>query len=209
MKEYKLNIPLFITIIGIISAIISVTILLMMNTINLKDVGQLALNYSFITVPLALIWFLFEQYGWKSKTFKFLMKFLNIPPNISGRWEGTINRIDENNPHGFVIEIKQTMTKLQVYTYSKNGKSESIIDDIVTDKMKDNFQLTYLWEGNAGKLTGLDYKGGKFKGYTILELIENGKERKLKGEYFTDRAPKQTKGEIVVNWVGEKLKKEY
>lgn len=209
MKEYKLNIPLFITIIGVLSALISVSILVFTGSLKTKEVGQLALNYSFITVPLAVIWYLFENFGWNSVWFKFLRKFLNIPPDISGRWEGTLDRIDENNPHGFVIEIKQTMTKLQVYTFSKNGKSESIIDNIVTDKMKDDFQLTYLWEGHAGKLSGIDYSGGKFKGYTALNLIENEEERKLVGEYFTDRAPSQTKGHISVVWKSAKLKNEF
>ncbi|PIE45353.1 MAG: hypothetical protein CSA45_03150 [Gammaproteobacteria bacterium] len=209
MKEYNLNLPLFITIIGILSALISVVVLMITGSLGYREVGQLAFNYSFITVPLAIIWYLFENYGWKSSWFVFLRKFLNIPPDISGRWEGTLDRVEENNPHGFVIEIKQTMTKLQVYTFSQNGKSESIIDNIVTDKMEDDFQLTYLWEGNAGKLTGINYKGGKFKGYTILALIENEKERKLVGEYFTDREPSQTKGYINVIWKSDKLKKEF
>lgn len=209
MKEYRLNIPLFIAIVGVISAIISTCFFLATTEMKHEEASKIIMNYSVITIPLAGIWLFFERYGWRTRLFSLLRNPLNIPPNIRGRWEGKLKRNGEYKISEFVIEIKQTMTKIQVYTYSKEGKSESLVDDILTDKMKDDFRLCYLWEGTGGKLLGIDSKGGRFKGYTILRLISNGKEKKLVGEYFTDRNPKQTKGTIEVLWTSKKLKCEF
>lgn len=162
-----------------------------------------------MTIPLSLIWVYFENIGWRSKYFKCIRKFLNFPPDLRGRWEGVLDRINENDPHKFVIEIKQTMTKIQVNTYSRSGGSVSIIDSVCTDKMEDDFILCYLWEGETKRLRAHSGESGKFSGYTMLKFINTKEEKKLKGDYFTNRKPEQTMGIIEVFWVGFELKKKY
>lgn len=210
MKDYKLNLTFFLSAIAIISIfVIGISLLIGKENYSVSDFTNLILNYGIVTIPLTLIWLFFEKIGWRCKYFKWLRKSLNFPPDLRGRWEGTLDRIDENNPHKFVIEIKQTMTKIQINAYSRRGMSESIVDAICTDKMEDDFTLCYLWEGEAGKLSEQINESGKFKGYTILKFINTKEGKKLNGDYFTNRKPLQTIGKIDVDWHGFDLLKTY
>ena len=209
MKEFKLNLTFFLSAIALFSITVIGIVLIISNKYNWVDLINLLWNYGFVTIPLSLIWLYFEKVGWRSKFWAWFGKIMHFPPDIRGRWEGTIDRVGENNPHSFVIEIKQTMTKIQVYTYSSRGKSESIIDAVASDKMEDDFTLCYLWEGETGLLPDQSIDSGKFKGYTMLNYIKNTDEKKLKGTYFTDRKPKQTMGNIEVFWKQKDLKKQF
>lgn len=203
--------PLFITLIGVISTIIAASFFLITEkTISYEKMIDLALNYSFISVPLAVFWFLFENYGWRSPFLKILNKPLNTPPNINGRWEGFLIRNGESEKQKFIIEIKQTMTKLQIRTYAEDGVSESIMENIISDKMEEDFQLCFLWEGISESLnTDKNRYDGKFMGYSLLKIVENKDKKKMKGEYFTNRTPVQTKGLMNVKWVSNDLKREF
>lgn len=209
MKEYKLNAKVLITAIAILSIIAIGIFLNISQKYNLEDFFTLLKNYGSVTMPLLIIWWYFENFGWRSNFWKWTVKETHFPPDLRGRWEGTLDRIGENRPHKFVIEIKQTMTKLKVYTYSSRGISESIIDTIASDNMEDDFTLCYLWEGKAGVLPGQTSESGKFKGFTILELIIHNEEKKLVGEYFTDRTPIQTMGKIEVFWKQQERLKQF
>ena len=210
MKDYKLNFPIFISLIAIFSIIIVGIILVITNTCNFKECVDLLLNYSFVTIPLSLIWLYFQKMGWRSNCWKWLAPILHFPPDIRGRWEGTLDRGDERGPHSFVIEIKQTMAEIKVYSYSSRGVSESIIDSISCDKMENDFRLCFLWVSEkAGNLPKQKIGGGGFHGYTILKLIDNNNKKRLVGDYFTNRKPTQTMGYIDVNWKCSTLKKEF
>lgn len=209
MKEYKLSFTFFLSAIAIFSIAVIGVVLLISQKYQFQDFLSLLWNYGFVTIPLSIVWVYFEKVGWRSRYWNWLNKPLHFPPDLRGRWEGTIDRIGEESPHGFIIEIKQTMTKIQVYTYSSRGQSESIIDSIASDKMEDDFTLCFLWEGQTGNLPSQQIESGRFKGYTMLKLIENGQSRKLKGEYFTNRRPYQTMGIIEVTWIGDDLFKQF
>ena len=177
MKEYKLNLKVLVISIAIFS-IIAIGIFLIINKgYSLEDVFSLLLHYGAVTVPLSFILYYFKKLGWRSNFWKWAAKIIHFPPDLRGRWEGKLDRIGENNPHDFVIEIKQTMTELKVCTYSESGMSESLIDTI--------------------------------KGFTMLKLIIHNQEKKLVGEYFTNRKPTQTKGKIDVTWKQQELLKQF
>ena len=210
MKDYRLNLTFFLTTIALFSiSIVGITLLISKENYCFSDFLYLLLNYSFVTIPLSLIWLYFEKIGWRNRCWKWIGRFLNFPPDLRGRWEGTLDRANENNPHKFVIEIKQTMTKIQVNTYSNYGSSSSIIDSICTDKMEDDFILCYLWEGETKPLSTQVGESGIFRGYTILTFIGTNDDKRLKGDYFTNRKPLQTMGVIDVSWIGIELKKKY
>ncbi|WP_455076357.1 Cap15 family cyclic dinucleotide receptor domain-containing protein [Prevotella koreensis] len=209
MKEYKLNLKVLVISIAIFS-IIAIGIFLIINKgYSLEDVFSLLLHYGAVTVPLSFILYYFKKLGWRSNFWKWAAKIIHFPPDLRGRWEGKLDRIGENNPHDFVIEIKQTMTELKVCTYSESGMSESLIDTIASDNMEDDFTLCYLWEGHGGLLPGQTVENGKFKGFTMLKLIIHNQEKKLVGEYFTNRKPTQTKGKIDVTWKQQELLKQF
>ena len=209
MKEYKLNIKFFILAIAVFSIMVIGIVLKVTHKYNWEELVALLWNYGFVTIPLSMVWLYFEKIGWRSSFWKWAIRNIQFPPDLRGRWEGTLDRVGENNPHKFVIEIKQTMTKLKVCTYSSRGMSESLIDTIASDKMEDDFTLCYLWEGKAGVLSEQTVESGGFKGFTMLKFIVNNQEKKLVGEYFTDRKPRQTMGKIEVSWKQQELLKQF
>jgi len=193
MKTYRVKISVIIIIIGFTGCFFLVLLLLIMGLLETNELEEFILNYGLISFPLGVLWWFFDSYLWKKVKINWLRKYLRIPPDLNGRWEGMINRYGENDPHKFVIEIKQKLTSLQVFTFSKNGKSKSVIDDIVViDKMNENFRICYLWNGTGGPLKNQTTSPEEFQGYTILDLIINEKGKKFKGHYFTNRFPNQT-----------------
>lgn len=209
MKEHKLDLKVFLTSIALFTIAVVGIVLKCTKEYKWFDILNLVWNYSYVTIPLFLIWVYFEKVGWRHKYWKWVGKIFHFPPDLRGRWIGEIDRIRENTPHKFVVEIKQTMTQLQVYTYSSRGHSESILDAITSDKMDDDFTLCFLWEGEHGMLKDQTADSGKFKGYTLLKLITKGESKKLKGEYFTSRKPKQTMGTLTVTWSGYELLQQF
>ncbi|HEY5125485.1 MAG TPA: hypothetical protein VIK14_17290 [Ignavibacteria bacterium] len=208
MKEYKLNFKLFLTIIALFSIIVVGIVLMITKNYNLVDYLILIRDYGYVTIPLTFIWFYFVKWGWRCWFWKWTASFIKFPPDIRGRWEGNLVRYGEKETHKLVFEIKQTLSKLQVYSYSATGHSESILDSIASDKMEDDFYLTFLWQGEAGIKPGNEKDSRIFNGYTILKLIERDNEKILSGNYFTNRKPNQTMGTIEVKWVGFNLKKQ-
>jgi len=211
MKDYRIKVNVIIIIMAFLGCILLISLLLFMKLLEPNELDEFILNYGLISFPLGVFWWFFDSTLWKKVKIKWMKKYLRIPPNLSGRWEGLIDRYGENNPHKFVLEIKQNLTSLQIFTYSQNGKSKSIVDDIVvTDKMNERFRLCYLWSGTGGPLKYQTKKSSEeFQGYTILDLITNDNSKKLKGYYFTNRLPNQTKGEIEVDYISNKLMNEF
>lgn len=208
MKEYKLNLNLFLTTIALFSLFVVSVVLIATDKFKCADAIRLLWDFGFVTIPLTFIWFYFDKCGWRCWFWKWTASFIKFPPDIRGRWEGTLVRYGEKEPHKFVFEIKQTLSKLQVYSYSATGHSESILDAIASDKMEDDFYLTFLWQGEAGITTEDEKESRIFNGYSILKLIERDNEKLLSGNYFTNRKPIQTMGNIEVKWVGNNLKKQ-
>jgi hypothetical protein len=208
MKEYKLNFKLFLTIIALFSIIIVGVVLIVTEKYNCGDVVNLVWNYGFVNIPLTFIWFYFEKWGWRCWFWKWTASFIKFPPDIRGRWEGALVRYGEKETHKIVFEIKQTLSKLQVYAYSETGHSDSILDSIASDKMEDDFYLTFLWQGEDCLLPENEKDSRIFNGYTIVKLIERDNERILSGNYFTNRKPTQTMGSIEVKRVDKILKKQ-
>lgn len=211
MKNYRFNLKLFITVIASVSIFLTGIFLVIVGRLQCKMLVDLFLNSSLVILPLTVLYFYFEKLGWRQSVWIWARQFLKFPPDLRGRWEGTLQRRTDSSSHGFVIEIEQTMTKLQVCTYSENNSvSESILDEIASDiQHETNFRLCYLWEGIASNLPGQSDDSGKFMGYTILRLKNTAKERQLDGEYFTNRKPHETQGKIQVKWVGYELKRDY
>lgn len=212
MKKYKFNQKLFLIISAQISLFLTGISLLLLDKLNLKSFGDLLFNSQLILLPLTLLYAYFENIGWRQPMFKWARKFLKFPPDIRGRWEGTLNRTTPDNyQSGIVFEIEQTMTKLHISTYTRNNnESVSILDDIACDiQHETNYKLCFVWEGVATNILGQEHNSGKFLGYTIVKIIEAEEARKLIGEYFTDRKPQQTQGKIYLEWQGLKLKRSY
>src|SRR5438128_1417544 len=73
-----------------------------------------------IITGIGLFWFYFDIKGWRQSAFR-LFGWLCNTPNLNGRYEGIISRHDEDNPHKFVMEIKQTYRDISINTYTQNS----------------------------------------------------------------------------------------
>lgn len=148
-------------------------------------------------------WIFFEKWGWKFQIFR-LWGWLCDIPDLNGRWEGIVDRIGEDDPHTFAVEIRQTFTKIQLHTFSKNSTGYSICGQFVTDHVQGRYSLISTWHCRTRSRS---VKGDfdEFNGTSIFDIFEKEDGRYLEDFYFTRRAV-QTKGITKLKFVGEKLK---
>jgi hypothetical protein len=138
--------------------------------------------------------------------FQAIKKSANIPPDLRGRWEGILENEDGSATQKFVVEVKQTLTTMHVFSYSSIGRSVSILPEIATLENEDTFTLCYLWQGETNTSMKDIHHREHFQGYTMLDLHQHEKPRALKGFYFTNHMPQQTRGGIELKWVSQTLK---
>lgn len=186
-------------------------IVLLFVTIVLKktlDYGVLSKIISVISIALGGILALVERLLWKTPIMKLPFLENYWTPVLEGRWEGALVR--DNEPHDFVIEIKQSLTSISCITYSKHSSSSAYATEILYDDQLKNYKLIYYWRGrttNAQENTG---ETNTFEGFTVLDIIiESGKVTKLTGSYFTNREPKQTKGTLNLTFRQKELKNSF
>lgn len=208
MNPYRIKVKLLLTFSGLLSIICFSIVLLVWHSVNAEKLGEILLHYGFIILPISVFWWLLEKYCWHWTIIQNVRSVLNIPPDFRGRWQGTLHRDGEVSSHDFVIEIKQTLSKIWVYTYSSRSSSQSQIAEISCDDSEDNFKVCYLWQGEGGHIGERSIQKSIFNGYTILSLNEVDDPKKLSGFYFTNREP-QTKGKIELSWVSLQTLKKY
>ena len=206
MKSYKLNIKVLIAAVGIFSLIVFSIVLIIFHIAKMQTVTDILLEYAYIIAPTGFLWILTDTYLWHTKVFQSMRKSLNIPPNIRGRWEGTLENADGSDTQKFVIEVRQTLTTLHVHSYSSIAHSESILSEFAASFTEDSFTLCYLWHGKMNTSIRDIHQTEQFYGYTMLQLHERESPKVLKGSYFTNRSSTQTRGGIELMWVSYKLK---
>jgi hypothetical protein len=205
MKPYKLNVKAIIGIVGLLSLVIFSFVLVLLGEVKPGDIGEVLLHYGFIIAPVSILWFLLNHYLWYTSFFQSTRKSLNIPPDLRGRWEGVLENADGSKQQKFVIEITQTLTTLRVHSFSSIGHSSSILTEIAADGHEDHFMLGYLWQGEINTSIKDMHQGDLFYGYTMLYLNEKESPKVLKGTYFTNLKPTQTRGGIHLQWVSKKM----
>lgn len=167
------------------------------------DATHLPLKVGAISSAVGAFWILYDRYLWKIKTFR-LFGWLCSTPDLNGRWEGVIDRSGENNPHQFVIEIKQTYSKLKYYVYTKNGKGESISTKFIKDEVEGKYKLVSAWKSKTKNLSNPS-EYDEFHGMSIMDYCHFDGERYLEDIYFTNRTPR-TSGETKVKFVNKSIK---
>lgn len=207
MKSYKLNIKVLIAAVGIFSLLIFSVVLVIFDIAKSQTVGHILLEYAYIIAPAGLFWILTDNYLWHTKFFQSMRRPLNIPPDIRGRWEGTLENADGSEPQKFAIEVSQTLTSLSVHSFSSIGGSDSILSEFAYSDNADKFTLCYLWQGQINSSIKDISHSERFDGYTILHLHEHELPKTLIGSYFTNRKPSQTHGGIQLQWVSKEMKR--
>lgn len=207
MKSYKLNIKVLIAAVSIFSLLVFAVILVIFDIAKTETVGHILLEYGYIIAPAGIFWILLDKYLWRTKLLQSMRRPLNIPPDIRGRWEGTLENADGSAPQKFAIEVTQTLTSLCVHSYSSIGRSDSILTEIASSHNEDKFILCYLWQGLMNtSIKDINHRE-HFDGYTMLHLEEHELPKTFTGSYFTNRKPAQTHGGIQLKWVSARLKR--
>lgn len=209
MKPYKLNLKSVIGIVGLLSLVIFSVVLVLLGEAELGHIGETLLHYGYIIAPVSILWVLLDNYFWHTKFFQSIRKSLNVPPDLRGRWEGTLENADGSLPQKFVIEIKQTLTSIRVHSFSAIANSKSILTEIAADSHEEHFMIGYLWQGEIGSSGKEMHQGEVFQGYTMLNLDEHVSPKSLQGSYFTNRKGMQTRGGIQLKWTSYDLKKRF
>jgi len=209
MKPYKLNFKAVIGIVGLISLLIFSVVLVVLDEVKLENIGETLLHYGYIIAPVSILWYLMDHYFWYTRFFQAIHKSLNVPPDMRGRWEGTLENADGSKPQKFVIEVKQTLSNIKVHSFSSVGHSSSILTEIASDGHEEHFMLGYLWQGEINTSIKDMHQGNVFYGYTMLYLQDKESPKVLKGTYFTNLKPMQTRGGIQLEWVSYKLKRKF
>lgn len=197
--QYRPKFDLYVRAISAISLIIFI-VLISYEPVLERRVGYIG---SLSMVVWAMWWLLVNKLWcyWPITALHYL-------PDLRGRWEGTIDRERENDPHTFVLEVRQTLLSIRCNTYTKNGNSDSLMCAFLCDDGRDPFMFAYTWFGStSGSAAGLSARTGHFHGTTVLRVErENDKVISLKGEYFTDRYPRQTRGVIELSHASRELR---
>lgn len=169
------------------------------------DFDTISSIISIVSFIIAILWGRFEKKWWK---IDFINKHLPdnyTTPVIEGRWEGILTRNGEKRD--FVLEISQTFTMVSCKTYSKTSFSHSIYAELLFSEDNSAHQLTYLWTGKSSNTNDESSSTNYFYGFTILDI--NMENKSLSGNYFTDRQPDQTRGELFLKFRQKQLKNSY
>jgi SMODS-associating 2TM, beta-strand rich effector domain len=209
MKPYKLNLKSVIGIVGLLSLVIFSIVLVLLGEAEFKHIGETLLHYGYIIAPVSILWVSLDSYLWHTKFFQSIRRSLNIPPDMRGRWEGTLENADGSQPQKFVIEINQTLTSIRVHSFSSIANSTSILTEIAADSHEEHFMIGYLWQGEISTSMKDMHQGEVFHGYTMLNLHEHETPRILKGSYFTNRKSAQSRGGIQLQWVSKKMMRKF
>jgi hypothetical protein len=209
MKPYKLNLKSIIGIVGLLSLVIFSVFLVLLREAQVGNIGETLLDYGYIIAPVSILWVSLDNYFWHTKLFQSIRKSLNIPPDLRGRWEGTLENADGSPSQKFVIEIKQKLTSIMVHSFSEIANSTSILTEIAADSHEEHFMLGYLWQGIISTSMKEMHQGEVFHGYTMLNLNEQEKPKTLQGSYFTNRKGMQTRGGITLQWTSYRRKHKF
>lgn len=187
---------------GWFSVILSVSVISAWTALQHPTPMKIIFRVGLVNTLVSAFWWLFDTRLWRIPSLR-KFEFLNIPPDLNGRWVGTLKREGSSEaPHPFVMEIFQTYSRVAVITYSSQSKSLSISAQFVSDESRTVFQLIHSWQAETRRMDDPE-KSDEFYGTSIIE-IENPRsataaEKTLRDHYFTRRIP-HTRGRIEAKW---------
>ena len=196
MVSHELELKNIAIVTVVLSVILSIFLMLVLDV----SPKYLYLKVGLVTTCLTIFWYVYDKYLWKIGAFR-LNGWLCSTPDVSGRWEGCLDRDGEGCPHKFVVEIYQTMTTIKLYTYSSRSKGESISVKFTKDQLGGKYKLITYWRTNAGALSENQPHKNQFHGLSEFDIILNKGSKQLDGIYFTNRNP-ATKGSTNLTWKG-------
>jgi len=179
--------------------------LILKRTLDFNIVSEVV---SIFSIVLGLALTLVEKKLWKTRIMRLPFLENYWTPILEGRWKGKLERNGES--HDFVIEIIQSFTSISCVTYSKHSSSSAYAAEILYNDQLNVYKFIYYWNGDTTNVVEGNRDFDRFEGFTVLDIItHSGKVIKLKGTYFTNRQPQQTKGNINLSFQQKILKKSF
>lgn len=157
----------------------------------------------YVSLGVTSFAWIFNQFLWKKPFINKLLVGEYATPVIEGRWHGVLNR--DAKDHEFVLEITQTYLSVSCRSFSEHSNSSSVVADLCYDSNHQIHKLFFIWIGSTTNTN--EHEAGTctnaFNGTDILDIIPATKSKPMmiKGKYFTDRQPHQTRGTICVKYV--------
>lgn len=185
MTSYQPNIRAFITILVIVSLGIFALVANIEISTKYEKYRSLIAPTTIVTI-VWFLWILFDKFFWKMKISRMLG--LSKQPDLNGKWTGDIDRLGEENPHHFTMEINQTFSKISVKTRSENSSGHSIKAYFLSDAHNETFELVNLWHCRTKKRQKTE-AFEEFKGLSQVSILEENGTTILEDYYFTDRVP--------------------
>lgn len=145
-----------------------------------------------------------------------LLKRMFWIKDISGRYEGSITykhfKTKEIETKDCFLEITQKASAIKVDTYfdfkdskeKEKTESNSIVTSIEKDDTGD-LSLVFTYQNNGSNVLNLP----SYYGTNILRINYTKDGIFLDGTYYTNRIPKQTKGEMSVKFISKNLKRKF
>ena len=136
-----------------------------------------------VTVSFGLIYgilfFIIDKYAWK------LLTYIDLIPNLNGNWKakGKSSYKDEDGEpftYDMDVKIKQTLTKLEVYTITKDSISKSKMASIELDNAQ--AILKYTFENVPKNMSNDELQ--RHPGLVELQIETNDK---MSGDYFSGK----------------------
>lgn len=154
---------------------------------------------------LAAFW-LFNKEVWK---FCLIKKLLGVK-NINGRYEGELTSThtennERNGTYKIAVEIKQSLTSINVFLYTERSCSYSIIANIGRNG-NHNDELIYVYQNKTSAMNE-DADMRDHGGAAFLEIFEDGK--RLEGNYFNNPRERGRYGIMKLEKTKGKLKGEF
>lgn len=187
------------------------TILLIARGADAWTVFESALKTGVISFVIGIFWWWYNKHGWHINL-RGAEKWLYEGPNLNGRWEGSVHRLKDDEPHKFVVEISQSSLSIAYQTFSLNSKGSSLSAALVVPTEEgSNFELYSIWQTDTLKIGDPSIKD-HFRGASIWTIggIE-GRDKMtmtISDNYFTDREP-PTKGRLELKWMSSKRKNSF
>ena len=199
MHPHRVNVKYIVGLSTIVSVIVAYLLVHVWN----QNFFSLAVKVGIISqIPTAL-WALYERHIWR-------LSFINIKlnplylTNLNGRWEGSVQRTNELDGRPFVMEIRQTYTRIKYKTYSNSSSGESLNIAIMRGSDAEDIKLYCYWETSTQGLEDKTLRDA-FKGFSVMDLKVEGGKMYLDDSYFTERNP-PTRGRLRVQWVSKERK---
>ena len=172
-------------------------IILAVSGFELTDI-MLALVKSGIAFTIAtLFWVFYDRVLWRKRGFR-LFKLLSPVPDLNGRWEGTVKRTRNDQPHKFVVEVTQTFSTISFKTFSKTSRGESLCATVLSQPSSGTFDVRSVWTTTTDKRGATSPE--TFHGASHWKVSESSdRKMTIEDRYFTNRNPATT-GIVAVEW---------